>query len=127
MDIETSLKALTLSNAGIAAVIGQRYYIDHIPDGVTYPIVKAQTITDNPIDIHSSNLGGRALIQLDVYDDDKQTCSTSADLIRVWLHNYRGAFGGGNATIKIRNVQGNWDVDSRLFRKMLEAEILYLV
>src|SRR5919106_4588543 len=99
-DLETALKSLALQNAAIASAFGQRYYIDKIPDGVTYPLLRAQTITDAEQDTHSTTWGSRALIQLDVWDDDKPNCNINTGLVRAWLHRYKGAFGSGNATIK---------------------------
>jgi hypothetical protein len=128
MDIETALKALTLQNASIAAVFGQRYYIDRIPPEVTiYPIMRAQTISDIDQDTHSSTWGARATVQLDIWDDDKATCNTSAALVRTWLHRYKGAFGSGEATIKVRNAPSVPDPDTKLFRKILEVDLLITV
>ena len=126
MDIETALKALTLGNATIAAAIGQRYYIDRIPgDVTTYPLTRAQTVSDIPMDAHGSNVGGRALIQLDIYDDDKATCNTTTASVKGWLHRYQGAFGSGSATIKVSNTRSIAEPDTKLFRQVLEVSILY--
>jgi hypothetical protein len=127
MDIETALKALTLQNATVTAAFGQRYYIDHLPDGITYPAIRALTVADPQIDTHTSNIGGRATIQLDIWDDDKAGCNVNADKVRQWLHRYNGAFGSGNATIKIRNAPSVPDPDTHLFRRILEVDILYFV
>ena len=127
MDIETALKALTLQNTAVAAAFGQRYYIDRIPDNVTYPVIRAITVADPPLDSHANNYGGQAIIQLDIWDNDKAGCNTNAALVRDWLHRYNGLFGGGTATIKINNAPSVPDPDTHLFRKILEAQILYLV
>ncbi len=125
-DIESSLRTIVLQGTGIAAAFGNRFYWNQIPEGVTYPLIKAQTITDNAMDTHSNNWGGRTLVQLDVYDDDKANANSSSELIRAWLHRYRGTLGGKDATIKVRNVQSGFDTEARLFRRMLEVEILYI-
>lgn len=127
MDIETALRSLTLQNPAIAAAFAQRYYIDRIPDTVTYPLIRAITVADPQLDTHTSNIGGRALIQIEIWDDDKQGCNVNAQKVRDWLHRYAGAFGSGNATIKINNAPSVPDPDTRLFRKILEADILYFV
>jgi hypothetical protein len=124
-DLETGLKALILQNNAVATAFGQRYYIDKIPDGVTYPVIRAQTINDAEQDTHSNTWGSRALIQVDIWDDDKAGCNTNAALVRGWLHRYTGAFSGGNATIKVRNAPSIPDPNTRLFRRILEVEILY--
>lgn len=127
MDIETALKALTLQNAPIAAAFGQRYYIDRIPDNVTYPIIRAVTVSDSQQDTHTGVWGILATVQLDIWDDDKQGCNVNAEKVKDWLHRYRGAFGTGEATIKVRNAPSVPDPDTRLFRKILEVDMLITV
>jgi hypothetical protein len=125
-DLETSLRALTLQNAPVAAALGPRYYMDKLPDEPTYPAPRAQTITDNPIDTHGGKAGGRATIQIDIFDDDKATANQTAELVRGWLHNYHGEIGSlYHGTIKARNMMSDWDEESRLFRRILEIEVLY--
>jgi hypothetical protein len=124
-DLETNLRTLTLLNASVAAAFGNRFHWNHIPDDRTFPCIKAQTITDMSQDTHSSTWGTVALVQLDVYDDDKNGCNTNAELVRGWLHRYKGAFGAGEATIKVRNMPSLFDAEERLYRRMLEVTILY--
>lgn len=126
-DIETALRALTLQNAAIVTAFGNRYYIDRIPDGVTYPLIRAQTINDGEQDTHENTYGTRALVQLDIWDNDKAGCNVNALLVRSWLHRYKGVCGGGNATIKVRNAPSVPDPDTQLFRKILEVDILFFV
>ena len=125
-DIETGLRALVLINANVTAVFGQRYYIDHIPDGATYPLIRAQTITDRDEDTHETSWGTRAMIQLDIWDDDKAGCNTSTAIVRQWLHRYKGGGGSGNAIIKIQNAPSIPDPDTKAFRRTLEVNILYI-
>jgi hypothetical protein len=125
-DLETSLRNLTLQNPAVATAFGNRFYWNHVPDGITYPCIKAQTITDVSGDTHSSTWGGKSLVQLDVYDDDKSGCNTGAALVRYWLNRYNGGMGTNNVTIKVRNSTSLFDVDARLYRRMMEVEILYI-
>lgn len=126
-DIETGLRALVLQNPAVVTAFGNRYYIDRIPDNVTYPLMRAQTINDAEQDTHESTFGTRALIQLDVWDDDKAGCNTNTSIVRDWLHRYRGAYGTGNATIKVRNVPSVPDPETKIFRRILELDIIYFV
>jgi hypothetical protein len=125
-DLETSLRSLTLQNPAVSTAIAQRYYIDRIPDGVGYPLIKAQTISDVGYRTQSGTFGGTALIQLDVWDDDKPTCNQTAETLRSWLDNYKGGMGDLDVTIQIRNMPSSPDSDTKLFRRILEAQILYL-
>jgi len=124
-DLESSFRTATLLGTGIAAAFSNRFYWNHVPDAVTYPIIKAQTVTDNANDTHSSKWGGRANIQLDVYDDDKSGCNANAALVRSWLHNYKGVMGDYRVMIKVRNFPSTYEDEARLYRRMLEVEILY--
>lgn len=125
-DMETALRALVLQNAAIVAVFGQRYYIDRIPDNVTYPLMRAQTVNDAEQDTHENIWGTKAMIQLDIWDDDKAGCNTSAALVRNWLHRYHGGFATGNAIIKVRNAPSVPDPETKMFRRILEVSILYI-
>jgi hypothetical protein len=128
MSLDTNLRTLVLQNAAVASAIGNRYHIDRIPEeATTYPLVRAVNITDPFLRTHSGTFGGRATFQLDVYDNDQATRDTAADALVAWLDNYRGALGSYNATIQVKNRPGSWEAESRLYRRMIEIEILYLV
>ena len=125
-DLESSLRTLALQHPDVTTAFSTRFYWNHIPDGVTYPCIKAQTITDIAEDTHSRNWGGRALVQLDVYDDDKTNCNAGTDKVRNWLHRYNGGMGTYRVTIKVRNAPSTFDDEARLYRRMLEVSILYM-
>lgn len=125
-DLESSLRTLTLQHSSVAAAFGTRFYWNKLPDSLTYPTARAQTISDNAMDTHGNTWGGKAVVQIDVWDDDKANCNTNAGLIRSWLHRYNGSLGASYiATIKVRNAQSGWDDEARLFRQILEVDILY--
>lgn len=125
-DLESSLRTLALQSPAVSTAFGVRFYWNKIPDGTSYPCARAQTISDIALDTHSNTWGGKALVQIDVFDDDKANCNTNAALIRSWLHRYNGALGASyNATIQVRNAPSGWDDEARLFRRILEVDILY--
>jgi len=127
MPLDTSLRTLVLQNPAVTAAISTRYYVDNLPDNVTYPCVRAQTITDPSLRSHSGTYGGMETVQLDVYSNTQTTRDSAADAIIAWLDNYRGWMGNGqNATIQVRNKPRSWEADSRLYRCMIELVILYL-
>lgn len=125
MSIESNLRTLALQNAAVVAQIGSRFHIDHIPETATYPLVRAQIIADPFNRTHGGTFGGRALVQLDVFDDDPTNCNAAADALIAWLDNYNGGMGNNNVTIQVKSRVGNWEADSRLYRRLLEVEILY--
>jgi len=126
MSLDNSLRTLTLQNAAVVTAISTRYHIDNLPDGVSYPCVRAQTITDPSLRSHSGTFGGTELVQLDVYSDMQTTRNSATDALIAWLDNYRGAMGSWNVTIQVRNKPRSWEPESRLYRCMLELSILYL-
>lgn len=125
MSLDTSLRTLVLQNAAVVTAISTRYHIDKLPDTVTYPCVRAVTVTDPSIRTHSGTHGGRELVQLDVFDDDQTTRDSAADALITWLDNYRGGMGSYNVTIQVTNKPRSWEPESRLYRCMIELEILY--
>lgn len=127
MSLDTDLRTLTLQNAAVVAAIGNRYHTDNLPDTVTYPCVRAVVITNPPIRSHYGTYGGRELVQQDVYSNVQSTRDSAADALIAWLDNYRGMMGGYNVTIQVRNKPRSWEPESRLYRCMIELEILYFV
>jgi len=126
MSLDTSLRTLVLQNPAVSTAIGTRYHIDNLPDGVSYPCVRAQTITDPSHRSHSGTFGGTELVQLDVYSDAQTTRDSATDALITWLDNYKGAMGSWNVTMQVRNKPRSWEPESRLYRCMLELSILYL-
>lgn len=125
-DIESDFRTLALQGPSISTTFGNRFYWSRIPDSTAYPCVRAVVVSDPQIDTHSGNVGGRMTVQLDVYNDGDLVCRTSADLLKAWLHNYRGAMGSQSVTIKARNPVNIDESDTRLFRRMIQVEVLYL-
>jgi hypothetical protein len=126
-DLETPLRALVLQNADVVTAIGQRFYWRYIPEETSAPYVKAQTIT-NPLErTHVGTYGGRERVQLDVYDDREQEarCHAAADTLATWLDNYNGAMGTYNVTIQVKSDVPFPEPDTRLFRRLMEIEVLY--
>lgn len=126
MSLDTDLRTLALANAGIAAAISTRYHIDKFPDTVTYPCVRAVTITDPFLRSHAGTYGGRETVQLDVYSDAQSTRDSAADALIAYLDNYKGAMGSANVTIQVTNRPRSWEAETRLYRCMIELSILYL-
>lgn len=127
MSLDSNLRTLALQNPAVVAAIGSRYHIDHIPDDADYPCVRAVTPADPHLRAHAGTYGGRETVQLDVYSDTQATRDSASDALVSWLDNYRGAMGNWNVTIQVRNKPRSWEPESRLFRCMIELEILYLV
>ena len=126
MSLDTDLRTLTLQDTAVSGAIGTRYHIEHLPDNVTYPCVRAQTITDPSLRSHDDTYGGKEVVQLDVYSDKQSERDTAPDALVNYLDNYKGALGYSNVTIQVRNKPRSWEPDSRLYRCMLELTILYL-
>jgi hypothetical protein len=126
MSLDTSLRTLTLQNPAVTTAIGSRYHIDSLPDGVSYPCVRAQAITDPSLRSHSGTFGGNELVQLDVYSDVQTTRDSAVSAIVAWLDNYKGALGSWSVTIQVRNKPRSWEAEPRLYRCMIELSILYL-
>lgn len=127
MSLDTNLRTLTLQNAAVTAQIGSRYHIDKLPDDVTFPCVRAQTIADPSLRSHNGTHGGRELVQVDVWGSTQTSRDAAADAIIAWLDNYSGVMGSYRATIQVRDKPRSWDAESRLYRCMIELDILYFV
>lgn len=125
MSLDTSLRTLVLQNPAVVTAISSRYHIDNLPDGVSYPCVRAITIADPSQRTHNGTFGGTETVQLDVYSDTQITRDSAADAIITWLDNYKGALGSWNATIQVKDKPRSWEPESRLYRCMIEVSVLY--
>lgn len=126
MSLDTELRTLALTNNDVVAQIGARYHIDNLPDNVSYPCVRAVTITDPSHRTHAGTYGGTETVQLDVYGSTQATRDAAADALIEWLDNYTGSMGDWDVTIQVRNKPRSWEPEARLYRTMLELSILYL-
>lgn len=125
-DLESSLRSFVLQSGAVSSSIGARFHWDNIPDNESYPCVRAVTVTHPLNRTHNGTHGGRSLVQLDVYSDAKGTCNAAAETIRLATDNYKGAMGDYAVTMQVKNAgRGSFEPDSRLFRRLMEIEILY--
>lgn len=124
-DLESSFRTLMLQGGAVASAIGSRFHWDNLPDNESYPCVRAVTVTDPLNRTHNGTHGGRSLVQIDVYSDAKGTCNSAAEAIKTWIDNYKGAMGTYAVTIQVKNTRGSFEPDSRLYRRLMEIEILY--
>jgi len=127
MDFQSGVRARLLANGLVSGAVGTRIDWGQRPQGAAYPAIVLQTISDpRPAHLKDYEETRSTLVQLDVYSDVQSTRDSAADALVAWLDNYRGMMGSWNATIQVRNKPRSWEPDSRLYRCMIELEILYL-
>jgi len=124
MDLEASVRAWALLDDSITADIGERWFVDFIPDEATYPLVKMSQITAPNRHSHQGNSGRVALLQCDIYAETKAACNATAQLIINRFDSYKGMIGDIKAGyVWAYDVRGEWVQSIRKFVRVVELEI----
>lgn len=95
-DLRTALRTRLLANATLSSEVGgNRIYPVRLPDGVTYPALSFQKISD----LTEPHLGGasrikRARLQVDTWADTPDKAWELADLVRTQLDGFNGVVDG---------------------------------
>ncbi len=94
MTLETGLRALLASDAGIAALAGDRIRPLCLAQGEAYPAITYQRIAGSP----RSTLDGatvrlRSVVQVTCWAESYLEAHALADAVRACVTDYRGAWG----------------------------------
>jgi len=125
-EIEPNLRTYFLAQSSVTDLISTRLYVDRIDPSIepTYPLAIMQTIIENTDYAHDGELMPRALIQVDVFSDDKSESVTTATTMRDEVSGYSGAIGSlSNVTIFVSNIRGGWDTGTQRFRRMFDVDV----
>lgn len=128
-ELESNLRAYLIAQAGIKAVFGStktRIYVDRIDPKITvaYPFSIIRTVAEAPAYAHDGALPDTGIYQIDVYSDSKTTVNSGTTAIRDELTGFSGAM--SNITVGssfITNTRGEFDPDSRVFRRSTDVQI----
>ena len=124
-----SMRTYLIGKAGIKAVFGStlvRLYVDRIDPRITtaYPFAILRDINGGPDYAHDGAMPDTNFVQVDVYSDAQSTADSGRAAIEAELSAYKGAMGAitvGSSFIS--NKRGDFDPDSRTFRRSLDVEI----
>ena len=125
-ELESNLRTFLLSKSGVSTIFSTRIYIDRIDPRITtvYPFAIIRTITEAPMYAHDGALPDKGTYQIDVYSDDKTTANSGTTAIRAELTGYSGSMSGITAGASfIVNTRGDFDPDTRIFRRSTDVEI----
>lgn len=128
-DAEASLRTFLIAQAGVTAIFGAsntRIYIDRKDEAITptYPYAIVRTVTEAPGYAHDGTLPDSTLFQIDVYSTAKSTSNSGAAAIRSELDGYSGTIGSITAgSCFITDTRGDFDPDSRLFRRSVDVQV----
>lgn len=123
------MRTYLVAQAGVKAVFGSslvRIYVDRIDESITvsYPFAIIRDITGGPAYAHSTVMPGFASVQVDVYSDAQGTADSGRAAIEAELSGYKGAMGAITVGSSfITNKRGDYDPDSRTYRRSLDVDI----
>ncbi len=122
--VEDDVRTFALADTSIAADIGERFYIKHVPDEPSYPFVLLRPIDDDQKYTFTGTGGHILLYQLDVYAENQSDCETLAELIMTRFAGHSGTIGSSTVGYCFAtNKFGEWSPDERKYRRMLELKV----
>lgn len=124
-----NMRAYLVAQAGITAVFSAsntRLYVDRIDPKITtaYPFAILRDITGGPDYTHDGALPDTGFAQIDVYSDAQTTADSGRAAIEAELSGYKGTMSGitvGSSFIS--NKRGDFEPESRIFRRSMDVEI----
>ena len=124
-----NMRAYLISKAGVKAVFGAsntRVYVDRINEKLTatYPFAIIRDITGGPEYAHDGAMPDRSFVQVDVYSQAQSTADSGRTAIESELSGYSGAMSGVTVgACFVANKRGNYEPESRTFRRSMDLEI----
>ncbi|MEA3341955.1 MAG: hypothetical protein U9R15_18485 [Chloroflexota bacterium] len=113
------------NDSEILAAFGERIGIDNLEDEWDYPQAKISLVDFDRSYYQASAGNALALVQIDVYDNDRATLDINVALVENLLSGYRGKMGYGSyGRVFVQNIQSSRFPDiPNVYRKILEVEI----
>jgi len=111
MVIEEALKTYLLSQSGLTALIGQRYYPVTIPQSCTLPAVAYQKISGARIHAFSADIGSYPRMEFVCYGKTYESVSDVFEQLRSALQDYLNTTMGGAGGLEVKAVllDDEWD------------------
>lgn len=126
--IEEGLVTYLSADSGVAAIAGDRIYINHLPQEPTFPAITFSNISSVPyMTISEKGSMDRSRFQIDAWSQDPVEAKTLSNAIRAALEGYRGMMGNETvkAVIPIELGMDDFDDVTVVFRIMSEYYILH--
>ena len=128
-DLLPNMRTYLISKAGIQTAFGStltRVYVDRIDEKITttYPFAILRDVSGGPEYAHDGDMPGVGFVQVDVYSDAQSTADSGRAAIEAEMSAYKGAMSSVTVGSSfITNKRGNYDPDSRTFRRSMDIEI----
>ena len=131
MEIDEALKAYLASYTGLTALTSTRIFPDKLPDGVTYPAVVYEFISEETTDtfIQPTTELTADTFQISVWATSRKAADAAARQVKKALKNYSGIMGGSGGitvdTVIQVSKQKGMDDATKLYRTMYDMQIWY--
>jgi len=132
--LEEALKSYLLSQSGLTALIGQRYYPLSIPQGCSMPAVAYEKISGPRIHAFSADIGSYPRMEFTCYGETYPSVSAVFEQLRSALQDYLNTIMGGVGGLEVKAVllqdeRDDFETDSKgniiKYSKIADFEIWY--
>ena len=122
MSAETSLRAVLLANAPVAALIGTRVYPMNLPQAPTLPAIAYQRISavpDHLLEAESWRVPCRVSLGLwaSTYDGARALAAAVATALREYS-------GPGLRLVRLLNMTDDYEPETKLFRVIADFRVI---
>jgi hypothetical protein len=126
--LDEAIADLLVNAATLSGLVNGRVYPDTVPQSVTLPAVAYSIISDIPETAHDGsapNEYGQALVQVDLWDVQRQGCAQMRDALRRDLNGFRGEAAGLRLTAVVTGITPDFSPELRLKRYIVEMRVQY--
>lgn len=117
MSLSTDIRAHLVDTAAVAAIVGARVFEGRLPQwtdalekayGPRYPALRFELLGGDGGVLHLGGATGvaRQQIQVDSYAERRDYADQLDEAVRLALHGFRGALGGGDTFCNVCRAQG---------------------
>lgn len=134
MGLSSQIRAALLADSGLSPVVGSRIYLNAIPQGATFPLVRFQKISTTRMQDHDGSGIGWCRYKFDAIDESAVTVESLADLIEAAMKRFNlAAAATSPATIYtqapnflINRYSAAWsDFDPRIEREIVDFKVWF--
>lgn len=127
-EITKNLRTFLLENPAVSVAFGTKIYVVKAPDEPGYPFGIIRKVSPFVEYTQEGRQSNDDIIQIDVYDDDLESCVDNVILIESALDGYSGAISGVEKAVCFitQSHTEEWSPEARHYRSIIQVQIKWM-